>query len=454
MLEMEDPRPGGAGLYAAWETARDSAGLDRPALTEWRSGQTWTFGEIQARVDSLPELPRGTIRFPTGFSPDLVFETLRAWRDGALLCPVEKSGAEPLPAAFEGLPGETVHVKVTSGSTGRPRLVRFRGPDLAADARKIVATMGLRPDWPNLGVVSMAHSYGFSSLVLPLLLHGIPLIWLGDPLPAGVGGALKAAPEGGAGWTLPAVPAMWRAWLTAGILDGARIRLAISAGAPLPVEIERRVFDSAGLKIHNFLGSSECGGIAYDRSETPRESSESVGTAMEETELGLSEEGCLEVRSPSVAAGYWPEEPGGSLAEGVFHTSDLATIDHSGEVRIAGAVAHPLAQVVAGRRDDLINVAGRKVSPLRVEDAFSGHPGLRCVLAFGIPSADAARGDEIVAVFSGGENVTVESMRRHAAQRLAAHEIPRHWWPCSELAPDLRGKLSRNRWRDRFLAAR
>ena len=52
-----------------------------------------------------------------------------------------------------------------------------------ADAENIVATMGLRPDWPNLGVISLAHSYGFSNLVLPLLLHGIPLILAGAPLP-------------------------------------------------------------------------------------------------------------------------------------------------------------------------------------------------------------------------------------------------------------------------------
>ena len=43
--------------------------------------------------------------------------------------------------------------------------------------------MGLRADWPNLGVISLAHSYGFSNLILPLLLHGIPLILAPAPLP-------------------------------------------------------------------------------------------------------------------------------------------------------------------------------------------------------------------------------------------------------------------------------
>ena len=63
--------------------------------------------------------------------------------------------------------------------------------------------MGLRPDWPNLGVISLAHSYGFSNLVLPLLLHGIPLILAPSPLPEAVrqaaGGRAGADTGGGAG---------------------------------------------------------------------------------------------------------------------------------------------------------------------------------------------------------------------------------------------------------------
>ena len=49
-------------------------------------------------------------------------------------------------------------------------MVAFTAAQLMADAENIVTTMGLRPDWPNLGVLSLAHSYGFSNLVLPLLL--------------------------------------------------------------------------------------------------------------------------------------------------------------------------------------------------------------------------------------------------------------------------------------------
>src|SRR5204863_4900590 len=113
-------------------------------------------------------------------------------------------------------------------TTGVPRLVAFTAPQLMADAGNIVQTMGLRPDWPNLGVISLAHSYGFSNLVLPLLLHGIPLLLLDSPLPEAVRRSAELHPA----ITLAAVPALWRAWHEASAIP-ANVRLAISAGAPL-----------------------------------------------------------------------------------------------------------------------------------------------------------------------------------------------------------------------------
>jgi acyl-coenzyme A synthetase/AMP-(fatty) acid ligase len=129
---------------------------------------------------------------------------------------------------------------------------------LVADVENIVTTMGLRPDWPNVGVISLAYSYGFSNLVLPLLLHGIPLFLAASPLPV----ALRGAAETQGDLTIAGVPALWHAWHKAGAILS-NVRLAISAGAPLPLALEHDIFEAHGLKIHNFYGSTECGGISY-----------------------------------------------------------------------------------------------------------------------------------------------------------------------------------------------
>ncbi len=438
-------------LYERWLKVAAAAG-DQKALTDVASGRVWTFSELCQQAEDAPRA-RERVLFARGFSVDLVFETLRAWRDGRVLCPVD-GDSRPGVELFEGLPEEICHVKITSGSTAGPRLVIFRPEQLEADVDKIVATMGLRPEWTNLGAISLAHSYGFSNLVLPLLLHAIPLIWLGDPIPE----VARTALAGYDAFTVPAVPALWRLWHKAEVIKPC-LKLAISAGAPLGVDLEREIFETSGVKIHNFYGSSECGGIAYDASEEPRENPELAGRAMKNTFLSVNEAtGCLEVRGPSVAEGYWPpaspeepEEAGGGaqaqLSGGVFRTTDLA------RVRVENGDANRPAVYLSGRSDDVIIVAGKKVSPARVESVILRHPSVRHCVVFGIHSPDRERVQEVVACVSGNE-VELDRLRRETGEDLAGFERPRHWYICQDLEPDARGKISRRVWRERFLETR
>ena len=183
-----------------------------------------------------------------------------------------------------------------------------------------MATMGLRPDWPNLGAISLAHSYGFSNLVLPLLLHGIPLFLVPSPLPEVLRSSAPDQPD----LTLAGVPALWHAWHEARAIPR-NVRLAISASAPLPLALEQAVFEAHGLKIHNFYGSSECGGIAYDATAVPRTDDACVGRPMQNVDLALDPDGMLVVRSSAVAETYWPT-PSDNLGHGRFQTSDLAEL--------------------------------------------------------------------------------------------------------------------------------
>lgn len=416
-------------LYERW-LATAGAHSSAIALQDVKTGRAWTFRELAA---TAAEISPGTttVRFATGDSVDFIFETLAAWRDGVVLCPVERGVAPPDLQNFQpGEHPEVSHLKLTSGSTGKPRVVLFTGKQLAADLDKIVSTMGLSTDSPNLGVISLAHSYGFSSLVLPLLLAGIPLVWLGDPLPSAVEKTLAT----GTNWTFPAVPAMWRAWHRAGILSERSIKIAISAGAPLPNELEREIFEQVGLKVHNFYGSSECGGIAYDRSDHPRTGSE-IGEVMDATTTKVNQEGCLVVRSDSVASGYHPPVDG-ILTEREFATMDLA--------RLEGDLIF-----LEGRDGDRINVAGRKISPERIEQVLTQLREITHVIVFGVPSEDATRVEEIVAVVN--TSLDESAIRRAIGASLANWEQPRHWWFTPELEPDRRGKLSRAKWRKRWL---
>jgi acyl-coenzyme A synthetase/AMP-(fatty) acid ligase len=412
-------------LYERWrKIAAERRG--QPALRDTASGRRWTFGELLAGGETQTVGPAGTA-FPQGHSPEFILDLLATWRESKIVCPLEPGQTPPqVPIP----PVECVHLKCTSATTGAARVIAFKAGQLAADAENIVATMGLRPDWPNLGVISMAHSYGFSNLVLPLLLHGIPLVLAPSPLPE----IVRRAAETEAAITLAAVPAMWRAWHEANAIPP-NVRLAISAGAPLPLALEQAVFQTRGVKIHNFLGSSECGGTAYDSSDTPRTDATLAGSPMRNVALLLNDNGCLVVRSRAVAETYWPEKSE-TLGNGIFQTSDLAELKGD---RV----------FLRGRLSDQINVAGRKLSPETVERALLAHPQVRECLVFGAPSRDAGRPEIVVAVV-----VTAApeaELRQFLLRALPAWQVPREWRFVKSLSANTRGKISRSEWRRRAM---
>jgi len=280
----------------------------------------------------------------------------------------------------------------------------------------------------------MAHSYGFSNLVLPLLLHGIPLYIAPSPLPDVFRQAIDRAEA--PALTLPSVPALWRSGHDAGVIP-ANVRLAISAGAPLPLALETGVFSATGIKIHNFYGSSECGGIAYDATPVPRTEESCAGKPMRNVDLQIGDAGCLEVRGKAVGETYWPA-PSRALKAGCFRTSDLAEISN-GEIHLRGRLA------------DQINVAGRKVSPAAIERVLLEHEQVAECLAFGVPSADADRAEDIVACIVAKSPVTGEELRQFLLRKIPAWQIPREWWFVDSLAGNRLGKISRAQWRQDFL---
>ena len=96
----------------------------------------------------------------------------------------------------------------------------------------------------------------------------------------------------------------------------------------------------------------------------------------------------------------------------MFQTSDLAELKE-------GSV------LLRGRVSDLINVAGRKVSPEAIERALLAHPRVRECLVFGAPSQNEQRTDMIVAVVvsSAGEN----ELKQFLLETLPAWQLPRCW---------------------------
>lgn len=390
--------------YHRWlETSRRHG--DRPAIFD--GAGVVTFADLSDAVKAAPPATSAVVARSGGVG--FFVEILRAWRDGQAVIPVERDAPDPV---LHGLPPPgTCLVKHTPGAAGIPRGIFFNGPQIEADCDRIANAMGLNPATPNLAAIPLAHSYGFSNVVLPLLFHGVPVHLAALPFPRVIAEIFKCHPS----LVVPAVPSIWRAWHRAGILRNAPISLAVSAGSPLSLELEMTVLADAGLKIHNFYGASECGGISFDSSETLRESADDVGSPLPGVEVSINGEGRILIGGDGVATGYDTPRPADVLGNGRHLTRDLGRIGPGGRIHLTGTLG------------GAINVAGRKVSPARIETAILATGLVRRVRVHGIPSNDPERHEEIAAEVELMDGVSIGTLKTEVSSSLQSWELPRHW---------------------------
>ncbi len=343
------------------------------------------------------------------------------------------------PADFGRFPAPPEFLKLTSGTTSAPRAVRFQAHQLVADSDQICDTMGITDRDLNFGVIPISHSYGFSNLLTPLLCRGVPMVASEDRLPRAI---LHGLAQSGA-TVFPGMPVFYEK-LTA--LDTApelpRLRLCISAGAPLPQPVADTFAARFGRKIHSFYGSSECGGIAYDGTEDQAPAVGFVGSPMKGVKVMPETLGKaparITVRSAAVGDGYFPDPDDAVLGEGRFIPGDLVEFDGK-------------SLVLTGRASDVINIAGRKLNPAEVEARVATFPGVRQAVVFGVPSR--LRGEEPVLCVA-GEGLDAAVLLGLCRRSLSEWQLPRAVWILPEIATNERGKISRRLLSERYLAER
>jgi long-chain acyl-CoA synthetase len=329
-----------------------------------------------------------------------------------------------LPIRWDRSPPDLL--KITSGTTGAPRAVRFRESQLLADCRNVCETMGIGPNDVNFAVIPFSHSYGFSNLITPLLYQGTALVCSTDRMPRAVYHHLQNCKA----TVFPGTPALFQA--LSSLSDTSpfvTIRLCISAGAPLAPEISRQFHRRFGLKIHSFYGSSECGGIAYDRGEDPENPNGFVGTPMNGVEIIKIDRDRIAVRGPNVADGYYPDSDFEVLDGARFVPADIIEWSNRG------------LQLI-GRVSDFVNIAGKKVHPAIIEEHLRKLEGVIDAIVFGIPSA--TRNEDLVAYVVASDTVSRQLLESHCREGLSGWQVPREFRIVAELPFNQRGKINRS----------
>jgi acyl-CoA synthetase (AMP-forming)/AMP-acid ligase II len=377
-------------LLEAWEKNLRRRGGAR-AMVEAAAGKTWTFAELNSAAEawvathgqSGRTLARHAVVFALPNSGAWLEVFLGLLKAGAVAVPLDpgepvasqqhlakelRAGflwdgktLVPLSGARRYRDPATCLVKLTSGSTGRPRALVFTSGQMLADGRQVMATMGIRPRDLNYASIPFGHSYGLGNLTIPLLAGGVPIVVGTSALPQAIAGDF-------ARWqptVFPGVPTMWRALAASDVrLDS--LRLGISAGAPLAAEVARQFANKFGRRLHSFYGSSETGGISYDR--TGRAALEgNVGTAMRGVKLKGLRGQRLCVSSAAVMTQGNPRRVG---PDGAWIMPDRVMMGADGAIILHGRRSGTVK--IAGRRVNLADVVGRLRRLPSVRDAWVG----------------------------------------------------------------------------------
>ncbi|GAB2658507.1 AMP-binding protein [Nocardia goodfellowii] len=107
-------------------------------------------------------------------------------------------------------------------------------------------------------------------------------------------------------------------------------------------------------------------------------------------------------------------------ADGYFRTGDGGYLDAAGRL------------FWVGRLTDIIKTGGANVSPVEVDEALAGYPGIKLARTVGVPHDTL--GEVVVAcvVAHDGVALDAEKIRAFLRERLASYKVPRHVLPFAD----------------------
>ena len=232
----------------------------------------------------------------------------------------------------------------------------------------------------------------------------------------------------------PGTPVFYQAFCDMNDLPSLpKLRLSISAGAPLSSAVAKKFFHKFRQPIHSFYGASECGGICYDRRGTTFEDG-FVGQPMQGVKIEpvdpTESASQIRVRSAAVSDGYFPEPDEQKLGNGAFVPDDLLA-------------RHNSALKIVGRVSDVINVAGKKVNPAEVEAHLLRFKGVRQAVVFGRPMGAGLRNEEVAACVLASPEVRESELLRFCRTALSGWQVPKRIFMVDRIPINERGKISR-----------
>lgn len=355
------------------------------------------------------------------------------------------AGMVPMPV--EGAtPNDTADIVFTTGTTGDPKGVLLSHFNIFSSADNINGFIGNGPDEVEVLGLPLCHSFGLGRLRCTLL-KGATMVVLGSF--ANVR-AFFAAIEKYHATGFGMVPAIW-AYIRK--ISGTRIakyapqiKYIEIGSAAMPIESKKELcelFPTTRICHHyglteasrsTFMEFHEC--LKDDDLKTiGRETSDRVEIKVfseDGIELPNGESGEICVKGNMVMKGYFkPEETAKAYFGDYFRTGDEGYRGANGNLYLVS------------RKKEMINVGGKKVSPIEVEDAIIAL-GVEDCAVIGIPDPDGILG-EVVKCFVRHDTtkLSFDDIKAGLVGKLEPYKIPVAWEYIDEIPKTASGKKQR-----------
>jgi long-chain acyl-CoA synthetase len=194
------------------------------------------------------------------------------------------------------------------------------------------------------------------------------------------------------------------------------LRVAVTAAAPIPVEI-LQFFRALGVPLSEMYGLSESSGPATWEAKRVRLGT--VGHAIPGLELRLRDDGEVVIRGGNVFRGYLddPAQTAAALdGDGWLLTGDIGELDGDGYLRI-----------VDRKKELIITAGGKNISPANLESALKAQPliGQAAAIGEGEPYVVAllVLDPDVAPVWAAQHGVTASNLPELAADPTVLAEI-------------------------------
>ena len=331
----------------------------------------------------------------------------------------------------------------TSGTTGQPKGAELTHANLTRNAEITAETLlNATPDDVVMGCLPLFHVFGLTCGLNATFVGGATLTML----PRFDAGQALHIIERDRVTIFEGVPTMYAGMLhspAAADADTSSLRLCISGGAAMPVEILHAFEKTFGCIILEGYGLSETSPVASFNHPDAERKPGSIGTPVAGVEMRAvdtngadvppGEVGEIAIRGHNVMKGYWdkPEATAEAIPDGWFRTGDLARVDEDGYF------------FIVDRKKEMIIRGGYNVYPREIEEVLYEHPAVAEAAVVGIPHDSLGEEVGAAVALKPGATATPEELQAYVKERVAAYKYPRHVWLEDELPKGPTGKILR-----------